>query len=84
MAIIVWNSAGFYRIVAFPKRMKFNADCCISHVINPLAEWGRSQVRGSDRRLHVHAANAPSQVAKKVTKFLAGNGMKRNPTRRIH
>jgi hypothetical protein len=43
MVTIVWNPPGFYRIVAFPKGMKFNADCYVSHILDPLAEWHRSQ-----------------------------------------
>jgi histone-lysine N-methyltransferase SETMAR len=76
---IVWNHTRFYRIVALPKRMKFNADYHISHVLDPLAEWRRSQVGASDRRLHVHADNARPHNGKKVTEFFAGNGMKRAP-----
>jgi hypothetical protein len=59
--------------------MKFNADYYIFHMLDPLAEWQRCQVAGSDRRLHVHANNARPHTAKKVTEFLAGNGMKRVP-----
>jgi hypothetical protein len=59
--------------------MKSNADYCISHILDPLAEWRSSQVGGSDRRSHVHADNARSHTAKKVTEFLARNGMKRPP-----
>jgi transposase len=76
---IVWNPTEFYRIVAFPKGMKFNADYYISHILDPLAEWGRSPVGGSDRRLHAHADNARPHTAKEVTEFLSGNGMKRGP-----
>jgi hypothetical protein len=79
MVATVWNLTGFYRIVALPKGMKFNADYYISHILGPLAEWRRSQVGGSDRRLYVHADNARPHTAKKVTEFLAGNGMKRAP-----
>jgi histone-lysine N-methyltransferase SETMAR len=79
MVTIVWNPRGFYRIVALPKGMKFDADDDISHIFDPLAEWRRSQVGGSDRRLHVHANNARPNTAKKVAKFLACNGMKRAP-----
>jgi histone-lysine N-methyltransferase SETMAR len=57
--------------------MKFNADYYISHILDPLAEWGRKPVGGSDRRLHAHADNARPHTAKKVPEFLAGNGMKR-------
>jgi hypothetical protein len=39
MATIVWNPTGFYRIVAVPKGMKFNADYEISHILEPLANW---------------------------------------------
>jgi transposase len=54
-------------------------DSYISHKLDSLAEWRMSQVVGSDRRLHVHADNACPHTAKKVTEFLAGNGMKRAP-----
>jgi hypothetical protein len=76
---IVWNPTGFYRIVALPKGMKFNADYYISHMLDPLAEWQTSSVRGSDRRLDVHADNVHPHTAKKVTEFLGGNDMKRAP-----
>jgi transposase len=76
---IVWNPTRFSRIIALPKGMKFNADYCISHRLNPLSEWQRSQIRRSDRRLHVHEENARPHTAKKVTEFLAGNRMKRAP-----
>jgi histone-lysine N-methyltransferase SETMAR len=74
---IVWNPTRFYRIVAPPKGIKFNADYYISHILPPLAEWRRSQVGGSDRRLHLHANNVRPHTAKKVTEFPTGNGMKR-------
>jgi hypothetical protein len=76
MVTIVWNPTGLYQIVALPKGMKFNADYYISQILDPLAEWRRSQVAGPDRRLHVHVDNAHPRTAKKVTEFLAGNGMK--------
>jgi hypothetical protein len=79
IATIVWNPTGFYRIVALPKGMKFNADYYISHMLDPLTEWRRSQVRGSDRRLHVHVDNAGRYTPKKVTEFLANNGIKETP-----
>jgi histone-lysine N-methyltransferase SETMAR len=73
------NHTEFYWIVALPRGMKFKADYYISHILDPLVEWRRSQVRGSDRRLHARADNARSHTAQKVTEFLAGNGMKRTP-----
>jgi hypothetical protein len=33
MVTIVWNPTGFYRIVALPKGMKFNADYYMSHIL---------------------------------------------------
>jgi hypothetical protein len=77
MVAIVWDPTRFYQIVTLPKGMKCNAEDYISHILDPLAEWRRSQVRGSDRRLHVHADNAHPHTAKKITEFLAGNGIKR-------
>jgi hypothetical protein len=74
MVTIVWNHTGFYRIVALPRGMKFNADY---HILNPLAEWRKSQVGGSDRRLHVHADNGRPHTVEWVTEFLAGNDMKK-------
>jgi histone-lysine N-methyltransferase SETMAR len=79
MVTAVWNPTGFYRIVGLPNGMKFNADSDISQIIDPLAEWRKSQVGGLDRRLHVQADNARPRTAKKVTEFLAGNGTKRVP-----
>jgi hypothetical protein len=63
MVAIVWNSTGFYQIVALPKRMKSSADYYIIYILDPLAEWRRSQVGGSNRSLHVHAANARPHTA---------------------
>jgi hypothetical protein len=48
MVTIVWNPPGFYRIVALPRGMKFNANYYISHKLDPHAEWRRSQVGSSD------------------------------------
>jgi hypothetical protein len=59
--------------------MKFNVDYYTSHILDPFAEWRRGQAGGSDRRLYVHADNARHDTAKKVTKFIAGNDMKRAP-----
>jgi hypothetical protein len=70
METIVWNPTGFFRIVALPKEMKFHADYYICHILDPLAEWRRGQVRGSDRRLHVHAYNAHPYTAKKFLNSL--------------
>jgi hypothetical protein len=77
MATIAWNPTGFDRIVALPKGMNFSPDYYISHILDPLDEWRRSQVGGSGRRLHVHADNARPHTAKKALGFLAGNAMKR-------
>jgi hypothetical protein len=79
MVAIIWNHTGFEQIVALPKGMKFNTDDYISHILDPLAEWRRSQVGDSDRRLHVPVDNPRSHAVKKATEFLAGNGMKRGP-----
>jgi hypothetical protein len=79
MAIIAWNPTGFYRIVALPKGIKFNADYYIFYMLDSLAEWRWTQVGVSDRRLHVHADSAWLLIAKKITEFLAGNNMKRTP-----
>jgi hypothetical protein len=59
--------------------MKFNADYYISHILDPLAECRRTQVGGLDQRFHVYADNARPHTAKKITEFLAGNDVKRNP-----
>jgi hypothetical protein len=79
MVTIVWNPGGFFRIVALLKGMKFGVDYYISYILDSLAEWRRSQVGGSNRRLHVHADNACLHTVNKVTEFLAGSDMKRAP-----
>jgi hypothetical protein len=43
MLTIIWNPTGFYQIVALPKGMKFNTDSYIFHLLDPFAEWQRSQ-----------------------------------------
>jgi hypothetical protein len=48
VVVIVWNPTRFCRIVALPKRMKLNAYYYIFHIFDPLAEWRRSQVAGSN------------------------------------
>jgi hypothetical protein len=45
MVRIVWNPTRFSWTVAHPKGMKSNADYYIFHILDPLAEWQRSQVR---------------------------------------
>jgi hypothetical protein len=59
--------------------MKFNAGSSIFHILDPLAEWRRSQVGGSDQRLHVQADDVCPNTAENVTEFFADNGMKRAP-----
>jgi hypothetical protein len=76
---IVWNPTELYRIAALHQGMKFNADYYISHILDPLAGWRRSQIGDSDRRAYIHPDSAPPHTAKKVTEFLARNGMKRAP-----
>jgi hypothetical protein len=46
MLTIVCNHAGFYRIVALPKGMKFNAGYYFPYLLDRLAEWRRSEVGG--------------------------------------
>jgi hypothetical protein len=44
MVTIVWNHTRFDRIIALPKRMKFNPDYYVSQILDSLAEWRSSQV----------------------------------------
>jgi hypothetical protein len=76
------NCLDSYRVLPdcpLPKGMKFNGGYYISYILDPRASWRRSQVGGSDRRLHVHTDDARPHTAKKATEFLAGNGMKKAP-----
>jgi hypothetical protein len=70
MVTIVWNRTGFYRIVALPKGMKFSADYYISHIFDPLAEWRRGQVRGSEEDYISTRTMLALKLRRKLLNFL--------------
>jgi hypothetical protein len=73
---IVWNSNGFDVINVLSKGSKFNSDHCITDVLIRLAEWRKTSVGRTDRKLIVHADTPRPHPAKKSLDFLEQNEMK--------
>jgi hypothetical protein len=71
----VWNPNGFHIINGLSKGIKFNADHSITDVLILLAEWLKTQVGRTDRKLIVHADNACRYTAKMSLDFLEQNRM---------
>jgi hypothetical protein len=74
------ESIGFHVVSVLSKGIKFNADHCITDVLIPLAEWGKTQVGGTDRKLIAHADDARLSTTKISLNFLEQNGMKNHLT----
>jgi hypothetical protein len=72
----VWNPNGSHVINALSKGIKLNADHYIADVLIPLAEWRKTQVRRTDRKLIVHTDNTRSHTPKVSLDFLEQNRMK--------
>jgi hypothetical protein len=77
MLTIVWNFSGFRSINVPFDGCKFDASHDVTNILGPLADWRTAQARRSNRKLIIHAENAPAQVAPMVQQFLEHNAMKR-------
>jgi hypothetical protein len=76
---MVWNPNGFHLINGLSKGIKFNANHYAIDSLVPLPYWRKTQVRGNDRKLIIHADNARQQTARVTLEFLKHNEMKRAP-----
>jgi hypothetical protein len=56
--IIMWNRTGFHDINVLDRGCKFNVPHCRTEGVSLLAEWRKTQVGTSNRKLTVHADNA--------------------------
>jgi hypothetical protein len=63
MLKIAWNLNSFHIICVLSKAIKFNADHSITDALIPLAEWRKTRVGRTDRKLIVHADNTCPIVA---------------------
>jgi hypothetical protein len=77
MITIVWNPRGFHLIKLLPKGFKFNASYDVTHILDPLSVWRRTQIGRTNRKFIVHADNACPHTAKVTLDFLRRNAMKR-------
>jgi hypothetical protein len=59
MWTFVWNPNGFHVINVFSKGIKFNTDHYITDVRIPLAEWLKTQISRTNRKLIVQTENTP-------------------------
>jgi hypothetical protein len=76
--IIVWNPNGLLVINVFSKGIKINIDHHITDVLTPLAEWRKTHIDRTDRKLLVYTDNALSHLAKKRLDFLEQNEIKKS------
>jgi hypothetical protein len=84
MLRIVWNPNGFHSISVLSKEIKVNADHYVASVLILLAEWCKTQVGRTDRKLIVHADNARPGTATISLGSREQNEMKKHTTRRTH
>jgi hypothetical protein len=63
---IVWSPNDFHIISVFSKKIKFNADHCITEILIALVEWRKTQVGGTNQKVIVHADNAHHYTAKMI------------------
>jgi hypothetical protein len=76
---IVWNPNGFPVINVLSKGIKFNTSQPFTDVLIPLAEWCKTQISRTDRKLIVHADDARLHLAKMSLDFLERNEMTKVP-----
>jgi histone-lysine N-methyltransferase SETMAR len=62
-----------------PKGFKFNASYYVTHILDPLSKWRRTQVGRTNRKLIVYADNARPHTAKMTSQFMEQNSMQRAP-----
>jgi histone-lysine N-methyltransferase SETMAR len=77
MLTIVWNPSGFHLINVLPNGCKFNASHFVTNIRGPVVDWRIVQVRGSNRKLIIHAHNSRPHLATMTQRFLEQNAMKR-------
>jgi transposase InsO family protein len=81
---IVWNLNSFHVINVLSNWIKLNAEHYTTDVLIPLAEWRKTQIDRTDRKLIVHADNAPPHTAKMSLDFLEQNGIKKHLSHHTH
>jgi hypothetical protein len=69
MLTIVWNPRGFHLVKVLEKGHKFNAGYYITEILESLSQWSSSEAAGNERKLLVHADNAPKHTAKLSTQY---------------
>jgi hypothetical protein len=79
MATIVLNPSGLPLVGILPNGYKFNSNYYRKEreIFEPLSEWRREQAGGADRKLIVHANNAPPHTAAVSQEFMEENGLER-------
>jgi hypothetical protein len=79
MLMIVWNPRGFRLIKVLEKGRKFNSGYYTAEIFEPLSQWHSIEAAGNERKLLVHADNAPPHTAKLSTQCFNENRMKSAP-----
>jgi hypothetical protein len=60
-----------------PKEFKFNASYYVTHILDPLSKWRRTQVGSANRNLIVYADNARPHTATMTSQLMEQNSMQR-------
>jgi hypothetical protein len=79
MLTIIWNPNGFRVTNVLSTGIRFNTGHYITDLLIALAEWPKTQVGRTDRKLIVRADNAHPYFAKMSLDFLEQNGMRNVP-----
>ena len=79
MLTIFWNPNGFTIVKVLPESERFTAEYFINNILKDLCEKTRQLPNRGNRKVIVHYDNARPHTARKVTRFLEENHMKKAP-----
>jgi hypothetical protein len=79
MLTIVWNPHGFHLVKVLEKGRKFNVGYYIAEILESLSQWRSIESARNERKLLVHADNAPPHTAKLSTQYFTENRIKSAP-----
>jgi hypothetical protein len=73
MLTIVWNPRAFPLIRVLENGCKFNAGYYVAEILELLSQWHSIKAAGNERKLLVHADNAPPHAAKWSAQYFNEN-----------
>ena len=79
MLTIFWNPNGFSVVKVLPENERFTAEYFINNILKELYEKTKQLPNRDNRKVTLHYDNARPHTARKVTRFLEENHMKKAP-----